>query len=127
MNSEAAVRSFETLSGLKIRLVSGTYWTGPGQPLSIGLFDTWVLDPGHAFPDIGGGMLGSPMHTYQINISLGLLDYDLKQCAGARVRRQDWAPEEAKLIDNDYYKWERENSMGQSPKRKTARAAREAQ
>ena len=50
-----------------------------------------------------------------------------KGCAGARIRRQDWDLEEAKLIDNDYWKWEREISKGQSPELKAAHAAREAQ
>ena len=174
---EAAARSFEVLSGLKIRLVSGTYWTGPGsmgdarrivnfnhgtdtnvieqtalhvtvtdahtlvppewlkfwesitgRPLRVGMFDTWILDPGHAFPDIGRGKLGSPKETYQINISLGLLDYNLKQMAGAHVRRQDWALEEAHRIDQDFWKWVNDHSKpGQSAEFRDAYDARRAQ
>jgi len=45
------------------------------------------------------------MHTYQINISLGLLDYNLKHSAAAHVRRQDWALEEANRIERDSAKW----------------------
>ena len=151
---EAAARSFEELSGLAIRLVSGSHWTGPGsigdarrivnfnhgddtnaieqtalhvtvtndynlvppgwlkfwesstgKPLTVGMFDTWIFSSGYAFPDIGRGKIGSPMHTYQINISLGLLDYNLKHSAAAHVRRQDWALDEASRIEKDFQKW----------------------
>ena len=151
---EAAARSFEELSGLRIRLVSGSHWTGPGsvgdarrivnfnhgddtnaieqtalhvtvtdgynlvppgwlefweastgKPLTVNMFDTWMSSSGYAFPDIGRGAIGSPMHTYQINISLGLLDYNLKHSAAAHVRRQDWAYEEANRIEKDFNKW----------------------
>jgi len=155
---QAAALAFEALSGLRIRIVSGTLWTGPGsvndgrrivnfnssdevraveqtalhitttpdttlvpaewlkwwegltgEPLTAGLFDTWVMSSGMAFPDSGGtgagtGM-GSPMRTYQINISLGLIEYHLKQSAAAHVRRQDWAREEHDRIERDFDKW----------------------
>ena len=151
---EAAARSFEILSGLRIRLVSGSYWTGPGsigdarrivnfnqgddtnaieqtalhvtvtddynlvppgwlefwessrgEPLIVGVFDTWQYSSGYAFPDIGGGKIGSPRYTYQINISLGLLDYNLKRSAAAHVRRQDWACEEDDTIERNFQEW----------------------
>ncbi|OPZ63818.1 MAG: hypothetical protein BWY85_01503 [Firmicutes bacterium ADurb.Bin506] len=151
---QAAALYFEKLSGLRIRLVSGTMWTGPGsitdgrrivnfnsgdetraveqtalhltttqdttlvpgdwlewweaatgKPLTVGLFDTWIHGSGMAFPDSGGSSIGSPMRTYQINVSLGLIDYDLKQSAAAHVRRQEWALEEAARIERDFRDW----------------------
>lgn len=151
---QAAALAFEALSGLRIRTVSGTLWTGPGsvsdgrrivnfnsgdetraveqtalhitttsdetlippgwlkwweaqtgKPLTVGPFDTWIVGDGMAFPDAGGPGMGPPMQTYQINISLGLIDYNLKQSAAAHVRRQDWAGQEDDRIERDFSRW----------------------
>ena len=156
--AQAAALSFEGLSGLRIRLVFGDGWTGPGsvgdarrivnfnngddtnateqtalhiavsdderlippewrtfweahtgKPLSVDIFDTWMYSSGFSFPDIGGGQIGSPKRTYQISISLGFLERNLKKDAANHVRGQDWVAEERRRIEEDFQRWKREH------------------